>query len=173
MNYSQTTRHFALCGVMSIFALGFSNCASDDSAALVSTAGSPSGQVGATQQTAASLCGVPSALSKCDPLTGSPCDGASGETCDWSSLQGGFICRTIPTMAVPGGFCDNETAFCGPYTTCDSFLHQCTHFCCADSDCLNVPCVPGVFEDESAAMGVCVDEFAPAAAGAGGSAGSE
>jgi hypothetical protein len=102
-------------------------------------------------------CGSLIATSTCDPVTAWPCDVAAGETCDYSNLAGAFRCYALPTANPVCGFCDQESAFCGPGTTCGA--GRCERYCCDDSDCASGPCVRDLFGDPAvAAVGYCPEE---------------
>lgn len=163
--------------VVCILALAFTDCTSTDSnnniksnADSADSAGS-AGEGGAAAGPAVKVCGGLGAISQCDPVTASQCDLAAGETCD-AAVKGGFQCFPGPNLGKPGDFCDNDTVFCGATMVCDMDRAVCAHFCCDDSQCSNGSCTPGIYTDEEASVGECLDEFPSLlAAGAGGEGG--
>jgi hypothetical protein len=145
------------CGV-GLAGLALTNCTDDSQATQIPTGSGGMGGQSSSDQPAL-ICGQQATLSVCDPITAAPCDLAAGETCDHSEAFGGFKCFPGPNSAGPGEFCDNDTTFCGPSTTCYVTYNVCQHYCCSDAECAGVPCVPGLFFDGVASIGICDQEF--------------
>jgi hypothetical protein len=123
--------------------------------------GTPAGEqggAGGAAPTPVSICGLQTAVSECDPITGAGCDVANGATCDHYEMLGGFKCFA-DSPAKAGEFCDNATVFCGVGTFCNPDLGACQHYCCVDQDCGEGVCFRGYFADGEADIGLCSYEF--------------
>ena len=169
MSYQPMLRRSAvLCSVCAL-ALALSNCSDDEKPpstnAQAGEAGSAAGEAGASP---VSVCGMPTYNNACDPVTGAPCDLTAGETCDESEAFGGFKCFPGPNPQGVGENCDTESLFCSNGLRCVFDAQPiCYRYCCEDSECPVGPCSTGLLS--TAALGLCLDEFATAgAAGAGG-----
>ncbi len=166
-------RRLYWAGVLSLLPVVLSNCStSSDGGSSPADAGN-GGDSGAAGDTASgiSICGMPAAVSKCDPLTGIPCNVAVGETCDETTALDAFDCISGPNAGLLGGFCDNDTVSCGPTTICSMISNSCVKFCCADSECSDGPCTQ-VYTDGKASVGACLGILPPHDDGEGGAAGA-
>jgi hypothetical protein len=166
---SNRFRQIHWAGALSLLACVLNNCTSDSdggSKPSITEAGNGS-DAGAGGEAAISICQMPAAHSKCDPITAIPCNVAIGETCDETTDLGAFDCVGGPNNGAPGGFCDNDTVFCGPTTICSMVDNTCVNFCCSDSDCPSGPCTQ-VYTDGEASIGACLGDLPTGNAGAGG-----